>query len=289
MTNSMTGYGNSRFNLNGMDCLIEVRSINHRYLDIKLKTSDVFFSFESKIRKEIEKIFFRGTFDVYIRVLREKGIDIDESFASEYLAALRDLKEKLGLDGEINLDFLFRFKDQFKHRREPLSEGHWETVKEGLEEALKNLAEMRRAEGAALTKDIISRLEMLQCYLDDIDKKCPVAQREYLARLEERLNNLLKDKENLVDDARMLKEMAHLTEKSDITEEIVRFNVHIEQFKNVLKEKKSVGRKMDFLCQEMGREVNTIGAKTINAAISSLVIELKSEVERIRAQVQNIE
>ncbi len=289
MTNSMTGYGNSRFSINEMDCLIEVRSINHRYLDIKLKSADVFFSFESKIRKEIEKKFFRGTFDVYIRVLREKGIDIDESFAGEYLAALRGVKERLGLDGEIDLAFLFRFKDQFRHRREPLSEKHWEAVKGGLEEALKNLAEMRRTEGAALTKDIISRLETLQCYLDDIDKKCPVAQRDYLARLEERLNNLLKDRENLMDDARMLKKMAHHTEKSDSTEEIARFNVHIEQFKNVLKEKKSVGRKMDFLCQEMGREVNTIGSKTINAEISSLVIELKSEVERIRAQVQNIE
>jgi uncharacterized protein (TIGR00255 family) len=285
----MTGYGNSKFILNGMDCLIEVRSINHRYLDIKLKTTDVFFSFESKIRKEIEKRFFRGTFDVYIRVLREKGIDIDESFASEYLASLRDLKDRLGLDGEIDLDFLFRFKDKFKQRVEPLAEEHWGTVKEGLEEALMNLAEMRGTEGAALTKDMISRLETLESYLGEIEKKCPDAQKEYLTRLEERLNNLLKDKETLVDDARMLKEIAILTEKSDITEEIVRFKVHIEQFKKILEEKKTVGRKMDFLCQEMGREVNTIGSKTINAGISSLVVELKSEVERIRAQVQNIE
>lgn len=289
MANSMTGYGNSKFNLNGRDCLVEVRSINHRYLDIKLKTADVFFSFESKIRKEIEKRFFRGTFDVYIRVLREKGIGIDESFASEYLASLRDLKERLGLDGEIDLDFLFRFKDQFKQRREPLVEEHWKTVQEAVEEALMNLAEMRGAEGAALTKDIVSRLETLENYLDEIEKKCPDAQREYLARLQERLDNLLKDKESLVDDARMLKEIAFLTEKSDITEEIVRFKVHTEQFKKILEERKSVGRKMDFLCQEMGREVNTIGSKTINAGISSLVVELKSEVERIRAQVQNIE
>ncbi|MFQ5900695.1 MAG: YicC/YloC family endoribonuclease [Thermodesulfobacteriota bacterium] len=288
--NSMTGYGRAEFLIRGAGYGVEVRSLNHRHLEIRVKTPDSFFSLEDRIRKEVEKRFHRGVFNLFITCNEDEkimGLKINKPLAKEYLASLRELQSNLGIDGEINLDLLLKLRGVITHKKEGIGDESWVAVEDGLNMALEDLAEMRRTEGEGLEEDIKNRLNGLQEYLADIEKRCSPAGDEHMNRLGKRLEGLIK--EYKIDDARMLQEMALLVERSDVTEEITRLKVHIDHFKEVLKGSGPVGKKMDFICQEMGREANTIGSKSIDHLISSLVVELKSDIDRIKAQVQNIE
>lgn len=289
--NSMTGYGRSDFILNDVTYGIEIRSLNHRYREIRLKIPDSLFSLEDRIRKEIEKRFTRGTISLHISCHEDEngimGLEINESIAKEYLALLQKLQRNLGIEGELNLGLLLGLKGVIIHKKSIIGDKNWTVIGNSLNKALTELTEMRRIEGSALIKDIEVRLNGLLQYISDIEKRGPAAQREHMERLKHRLNELTKNYE--IDDVRLLQEIALLAEKSDVTEEITRLKTHISQFKETLKGVSPVGRKMDFICQEMLREVNTMGSKNIDTLISTLVVELKSEIDRIKEQVQNIE
>ena len=289
---SMTGFGRSSGSLADVEVVVEVRAVNHRFLDIFIRVPKSYNSFEPQIRKIISETSNRGKFEIL--VLRSGGragltdVTLDYELAEKFHKMLIELKDRLGLHGEITVSDMLTLKEIVTPVDRLESFDHeWPLVEKCLREAMSSLEDMRRTEGAALWKDIESRLVNIRQGIDAITPLIEQIGSEAKARLERRVKELAGGIE--LDDDRMLQELALIAERSDITEELTRLQSHVEQFLFFGKEGSPLGRKLDFLLQELHREVNTLGSKSASTDISSHVVNMKTEVEKIREQTQNIE
>ena len=292
MIRSMTGYGRSVTATEKGDMVVEVRSTNHRYCDISLKLPQRCFPLENEIKKLVLSRISRGRVDLSIqldsREAESSRLELNLPLARQYLVLLKDLRETLRLSGEITLDHLLTQKEIIvAQAANNNSACEWEMLQAPLSSALDELVKMREMEGRQLKEDFLARLKQIEDRLDHIRSLSGTAFNDYQQSLREKIRALCKDIE--IDETRLAQEVAYLVEKSDIAEELVRVMSHVLQFRQWLETEDAVGRKLDFLVQEIHREVNTISSKASSAEISMRVVEIKNELERIREQVQNIE
>jgi uncharacterized protein (TIGR00255 family) len=289
----MTGFGRKETDNAAAHFVIEIRSLNNRYLDIQVKAPRGLAMLESRVKKTVQNRFSRGRFDVFItrNGQQEKSarLVVNEELAAQYIAALRDLKSRYGLQGEIELSTIAAFQDIIavsETMEDP--ELVWQVLSTGLSQALDELDRMRTEEGAVLARDILSRIGTIDLLTNAIRKKAPSSVELARKRMTETLNKLLAEQP---DPVRLAQEIAILAERTDVTEELTRLSSHMKQFHTLMSDTngEAVGRKLDFLIQEMGREVNTIASKAMDAEISLDVVNIKAELEKIREQVQNIE
>ena len=294
MIKSMTGYGKAEAVLAGRKFTMEMKSVNHRFLEISLRLPGMLLPLEGEIKKRIGEKFSRGRIEATLRVDGDGNAENEGRFTlnlplvRNYHALLRQLKEELHLGDEITLAVMAGFRDAFvpaETVQDPAT--LWEGLSMILAEAIRTLTEMREKEGESLKRDLTARLDLIAGFLEGIAGRAPQVVLDYQKRLTDRVRELTGGM--VIDEARLLQEVAIMAEKSDITEEVVRFRSHIGQFTDLLAGADAAGRKIDFLIQEMGREINTIGSKSGNAEISRSVIEIKSELAKLREQVQNIE
>jgi uncharacterized protein (TIGR00255 family) len=289
----MTGYGRKEVSGAGGNFSIEIRSVNNRYIDVQVKAPRGLTALEQQIRKKVQDNFSRGRFDVYITRSGEKeGVGrlvVNDTLAGQYVAALRDLKERFGLGGEVDVSFVAGFPDLFTltEVKEDM-EDVWRVLEEGLAQALKEIDDMRAAEGGALVRDISERLNMIDGLLVAIHGLAPASVDAARKRMSDAVTKLSHEQP---DPVRLAQEIAILAERTDVTEELTRLGSHMVQFRALLADRsgEAIGRKLDFLLQEMGRETNTIASKAMDAQISLCVVNIKAELEKIREQVQNIE
>jgi len=291
---SMTGYGRAETQIEGRKWMIEIKSLNHRYVEIITRLPNVLSSLEVDIKKRVGERIFRGRIEISIQADAESGPDngvqygLNVPLLRNYHSLLVRIKEELNLKEEIDLRTLVRFKEIFipsETRFDPTVA--WGGLQKTLDEAIDALIRMRQVEGEALKKDFLARLDTLTRHLGSAKARAPRTVLETKLRLQERIRELTDGLE--IDPVRLSQEVALLAEKSDITEEIVRFESHIGQMEKLLQGSDAIGRKLDFLLQEMGREVNTLGSKSNDIAIGQDVIELKSELAKMREQALNVE
>jgi uncharacterized protein (TIGR00255 family) len=292
MLKSMTGFGRAEGNTSLGKVVVESRSVNHRYCDINIKLPKRLSLFENRIKEIIRSQVSRGRIDITFRLdnLGEEKtqLSVDFDLAQQYYRVLQDLKEKLQLKDEVTLNLLAGAKDLITVKEESGDiEPYWQEILLILNQSFKDMDDMKRLEGESLTKDLQQRLKHIAQQLQMIKQQFPPRLKATLTRLHERLRSLLEGIE--IDPSRFQQEIAFLTERADITEEIVRAESHLSQFSTLLEGNEPVGRKMDFLLQEIHREANTVSAKVNDAEISQRVVEIKSELEKVREQVQNIE
>lgn len=294
MIKSMTGYGSAESVLNGRKYSVEVKSLNHRYLEISLRLPAVLAPLEMEIRKKISGSFFRGRVDATIKFETDTGeesgplYELNVPRARAYYALLDRLRKELNMNDAITLGMVMEFKDIFvlAEQSHNLS-AIWEELEEVLEKGIFALLEMRKREGETILKDLMARMHSIERYIHEIEQRAPLLVEEYKKRLRERIHEI--SSEVTLDETRLSQEVVLMAERSDITEEVIRLKSHISQFFELLRSNDAVGRNLDFLLQEMNREVNTIGSKSTDTEISRRVIDIKSELAKIREQVQNIE
>ncbi len=294
MIKSMTGFGRGEYTDGKRNITVEIKSVNHRYSDISIKMPRRYSFAEDKVKSAVKEKLRRGKVDVSIMVenITENDINIklNEPIAKQYYENLKMLQSNFDLCGEISLRLLATMPDVMKAI--PDVEDEEEITKAILipvSEASSNLENMRQIEGEKLAEDLIEKGEKIKCILDKIAERAPGVVKDYTARLRERITELLDGNANLPEE-RILTEAAIFADKYSIDEEITRLNSHLLQLKKILKEgKEAEGKKLDFLIQEMNREANTIGSKANDITITNHMLEIKSEIEKIREQVQNIE
>lgn len=288
----MTGYGRTETVLEGRNIIVEAKSVNHRFLEIFLRTPSALFPLEAEFKKKISERLKRGRIEVSIR-LEGEGVDVSKvnlnlEIARNYFDVLNRLKTEFDLQSPINLKTLVGFRDIFTPPSEvQLSPDFLNQVEKTFLESLAMLINMRQEEGLAMFQDMDMRLKAIMGSLKTIKSRAPQVVTEYQKRLAERIKELTAG--YALDDARLAQEVAVIAERSDITEEIVRMHSHIDQFEMLLHSEGTEGRKIDFLLQEMNREINTIGSKVSDVEITRQVIEVKSELGKLREQTQNIE
>lgn len=295
MIRSMTGYGRAEAILGGRKYVVEIKSLNHRYLELSLRIPANLLPLELEIKKKINEQLIRGRIDVTIRRETYSGmedtrlLEVNLPLVKNYYDLLIQLKDLFNLKEDITLDMMAGLKDVFipLETLEDEITVLWEGLAGVLSNAIAALIDMRQKEGEVLGQDLKARLYLINEHLDEIDARAPRIVLEYQKRLVERIRELMDGM--VIDESRLSQEVAIMAEKSDITEEIVRFGSHIKQFLEMLKSPEAIGRKVDFLIQEMNREVNTIGSKSSDAEVSCHVIEIKSELAKLREQVQNLE
>jgi uncharacterized protein (TIGR00255 family) len=291
---SMTGYGVAERDLPLGKVTVEVRSINHRYLDISLRLPRGLFSLEPTVRDLVKKWISRGRVELIMRIdpsastIPRYRLEADTSLAEEYLHLLDTLKEKFGLKGELTVDHIAGVREivPFLEVKED-TELYGGDIASITEEALEAVDESKRKEGEVLEADLMVRWESARKLVEEIKGKAPSVVDAYRERLRERVRALLEGSD--FDERRFHQEVAYFAERSDVSEEVIRMESHLRQFESKLKEPGPTGRGLDFILQEMNRESNTIGAKASDVDIAHKVIELKGELERMREQVQNIE
>lgn len=293
MLKSMTGYGRGEFANEYFSIIIEIKSVNHRYADIIVKMPRHINFLEEKIKKTVKEKISRGKVDIFVNLeyINESAIDlkVDIQLAKTYKEILEELSKELNLDDNVKLYNILSLPEIVRTEKKEVDEGLiWSPLKKALDEALENLLEMKILEGQAIKNDMLSKLYEIEKLVDEIELRAPNVVLEYKERLRERIEELL-DKDVTIDEDRLAQEIAIFADKSNVNEEIVRLKSHISQFKSIVNEDEAVGRKLDFLIQEMNRETNTIGSKANDIHISNNVVRIKAEIEKIREQVQNIE
>ena len=292
MIKSMTGYGRVETICDGRNIVVEAKSVNHRFLEIALRTPAALYPLEMEYKKKIGEKFRRGRIDVSIRLEGESAessrVNLNLEIARGYVDVLTRLKNEFDLRESVSLQNLIGFRDIFTPPAETqMGAAFLNRVEQTLQEALSMLAHMRQDEGIALFSDMQSRLQAIREILEAVRLRAPQVVLDYQKRLSERVRELTAGMEP--DPARLAQEVAILADRCDITEEIVRLQSHIGQFEELLESDEAEGRKIDFLLQEMNREINTIGSKSSDVDISRQVIEVKSELGKLREQAQNIE
>jgi uncharacterized protein (TIGR00255 family) len=292
MIKSMTGYGRVETVQEGRNIIVEAKSVNHRFLEIFLRTPSALFPLEAEFKKKISERFKRGRIEVSIR-LEGEGADVSKvnlnlEIARDYFNVLNRLKAEFDLESPISLKTLAGFRDIFTPPSEmQLSPDFLNQVEKTFLESLAMLRDMRQDEGLAIFQDMDMRLKAITGIMEAVKLRAPQVVIEYQKRLAERIKELTAG--YALDDARLTQEVAIMAERIDITEEIVRMHSHIGQFEELLQSGGTEGRKIDFLLQEMNREINTIGSKSSDVEITRQVIEAKSELGKLREQAQNIE
>lgn len=292
MAKSMTGFGRGEIKGLGYSFSLEMKSVNHRYLEILVKTPRNFSVFEDRIRKVIQNTVQRGRLEVYINVKeteeKKRMVKLDKELALSYDNSLKELAQVLDSGYKTDIYRLASLPDVMIVEEEEVDiEALWLILEKALNDALENLIQMRKDEGLRLTRDLDKRLEVLQKQFKEVGERAPQIVTEYSERLKEKLALLLND--STIDENRLAMEVMIFADRASIDEELVRLDSHLEQFEQTLLSSDPIGRKLDFLVQELNREINTIGSKANDLVISRIVVEGKSELEKIREQIQNIE
>lgn len=292
MLKSMTGYGRYETIVGGKKILAEIRSVNHRFSDYNIKVPRHLGFLEDKIRKYASEYISRGKVDIYINVESyeesDKDILLNEELAKNYIDVLHELCEKFNLKDDISVSSVARYTDIFKtERREDDEEETWNLVKDVFGEALSSFTAMRSREGERIEKDLRERIDYMRELALKIDEYSPKTVEEYKEKLYNRIKELIADRD--IDETRVLTEVAIFADKVAVNEETVRLGSHFEEFYGILDSGEPAGRRLDFLIQEINREVNTIGSKAQDIEIAKIVVTLKNEIEKLREQIQNIE
>lgn len=292
MIKSMTGFGRCLETVGGKDILVEIKSVNHRYYEFSARVPRAYGYLEEKLKGFLQGRISRGKVEVGVTVYNasaeNESIEVNRDVAKQYISALRSANEELGLTDDLTLSKLMRLPDIFNVRKaEDDEDAVWESVKTVAGKALDNFIAMREAEGRKMRDDVLSRLEYITELVGKIEQKSPETTEKYRKRLYDKLSDILNDKN--IDEQRIVAEAAIFSEKTAVDEETVRLRSHIHQCRELLDSNEAVGRKLDFLIQEFNREANTIGSKAQDIEITKIVVELKSEIEKIREQIQNIE
>ena len=292
MITSMTGYGRHEYAAHGRTLAVEVKSVNNRYLDCNVRLPRVYICAEDGVQRRVKQTISRGKVDVYINIENTSedavSVTLNQSVAAGYLSALRTMADTFQLPGELSVGLLSRFPDVFRVDKVPEDlEELAADIHLAAEGALADFDSMRIREGEKLAEDLLGRLDTLEGYTGQVEQRSPQTVAEYRARLTAKLQEVLEDRQ--VDEARIPTEAAIFADKVAVDEETVRLRSHIEQFRGMRAEGSPIGRKLDFLIQEMNRETNTIGSKCNDLEISTIVVNMKAEIEKIREQVQNIE
>ena len=284
----MTGYATADFSVDGDSFTLEMKSLNHRYLDMKVRSPERFYWAEERIREVVKGKLARGNLSIFIKQTSNAQADytLNISFVEACRKAADELKG-LGISGELDIPFLLAQRDTFKE----VSANHdveadWSELKAAITSALSLLIDWREKEGEKLKEDVCSKLDEITQYVGAVQARTPELDAEYREKLSARMKELI---EREVDEQRLLTEAAVVAERSSVDEEIIRLKSHVERFTEFFSAPEPVGRKLDFLCQEMLREVNTIGSKISDLEVTRSVVEIKAVLENIREQVQNIE
>jgi uncharacterized protein (TIGR00255 family) len=272
--------------------VVEVRSLNHRYCEIAVKTPRSVAAIENRLREAVRARFSRGRFDVHVsvdfRTVSSRKVVIDHALARQLYLALTELGRELGLSHQVNLATLMELREVMRvEENEHNAEGLWPAIEEALNSALANLEHMRILEGESLGRDILQRIQLIEAWVDQIQSRLPALLTDYRQKLEARISRYFGDIE--IEPTRLAQEVVLFAERSDVSEEMTRLHTHLGEFTRLLQVQEPVGRKLDFLLQEMNREINTTSSKIADSDIAVLVVDIKSELERIREQAQNIE
>ena len=292
MIKSMTGFGRCEVAENNRKFTVEMKSVNHRYLDVNIKMPKKLNFFESAIRTELKNYISRGKVDVFITyedyTENNANIRYNRDLAAEYLKYLRQMQEDFGLDDDIRVSTLSRYPEVFSMEEADTSEEElWKELQKAIKGAAEGFVQTRIVEGEHLRDDLIDKLDGMLKMVDFISDRSPQIVQEYRQKLEDKVKELLGDAQ--VDENRLLTEVTIFADKVCVDEELVRLRSHIETTKKTLQEGGSIGRKLDFIAQEMNREANTTLSKSNDMEISNCAIELKTEIEKVREQIQNIE
>lgn len=292
MIKSMTGFGRGEAFGQGKRLAVELKAVNHRFNEIHLRLPRLLLPLEEKAKRLIQEYISRGRIDGFFSVEdygeRQPTVKVDKKLAESYYKAMEEVQRHLGVSGSPSVMDMVNFPDVITvEQPQEDVELIWPFLEDALRQAVQELVDMRQTEGERLSQDLKQRIDNIGKLNSEIEKRAPSVVEEYRLRLEKRVQDLMG--ETVVDSDRLTAEVVLFSERSSITEEVVRLNSHLYQVSGCLKSAKPVGRKLDFLVQEMNREINTIGAKASDKEISRVVVEVKSELEKVREQVQNIE
>ena len=292
MIKSMTGFGRAEAVSRERKVSVELKSVNHRYLDLNIKMPKRLSYFEGEIRNVMKTYIRRGKVDVFITyedyTMGGMALKYNAELAKEYLGYLNQMSEELGIENDIRVSTLSRYPDVFiMEEQAPDEEELWSFLEGPLHEACRKFVETREREGANLKRDLLEKLDGLEEKVDIVEKRSPEVVKAYREKLEAKMHELLED--NQIDDSRIAAEVILFSDKICNDEETVRLRSHIHGMRKILDENEGVGRKMDFMAQEMNREANTILSKSNDLTVSNAAIDLKTEIEKIREQIQNIE
>ena len=292
MIKSMTGFGREQGIVDGYEIQVEIRSVNHRYFEFSSRLPRSFSYLDEKLKSFVSERVSRGKVEVSVTISKTEGveaeIEVNQEIAAGYVNALRNANIKLGLNDDLSLSDITRFPDVFKIQKvQDDEEVVWNAVKQICFEALNRFINMRETEGQKMYEDISSRLDFIEEKTNEIEKISPLISESYKNRLYSKIKETLEDRD--IDEQRVLTEVAIFSDKIAVDEETVRLHSHVSQFRGLINSSEPVGRKLDFLVQELNREVNTIGSKAQDLSVTKTVVELKSEIEKIREQIQNIE
>lgn len=288
----MTGYGRGEDVIDGRHIVFEIKSVNHKFFEFSSRLPRGYLFLEDKLKAYIQGRVSRGKVDVFLQVetLEEANVEIlvNHSLASAYVKALQELRDQYELPDHVTLSLLSRYPDIFSVHKAPEDEDAiWEAVRQVAETAVDSFLNMREAEGLRLKEDILEKAEHIGALVDQVEGLTPETVREYQERLHGKIQELLGDAH--LDEQRVLTEVAVFADKVAVDEETVRLKSHIRQLHQLMESEEPVGRKIDFLIQEMNRETNTIGSKSVNSHIAYLVVDMKAEIEKMREQIQNVE
>ena len=292
MLKSMTAYGRAESSKGEPGFVVEIKSGNNRYREIILRLPQSFQPFEEKIKALISSKIRRGRVEVNVQMKDDEvkglNLELNRPLVKAYINILNELNKELGSKQPVDLSLFAYLKDTIIVKQDtPDLEGIWRGLKEVIDEALSSLETMRINEGRALERDFLKRLDLIGSYIKEIRERCEVKVLEFRDALLQKIHKLVEHIE--ITEDRLLQEVAFLAERSDITEELVRTESHLDQFRNYMNHNDVVGRRLDFLLQEINREVNTIGSKASDFFISQRAVEVKAELEKVREQIQNVE
>lgn len=292
MVRSMTGFGRAKNQINGFDVTVEIKSVNHRYFEFSLRIPRSYNFLEEKIKNFLSQKISRGKVEVSILIddLNQNStvVEINREYADAYIKALGDLSKEYKIKNDLKVSTLALNSEMFKVRRVAVEDEVIESaIMPVLEEAVENFIAMRSVEGERLLKDVTSRTENILSKVEFVEARSPETVTAYKEKITQKIKEMLSD--NTVDEQRVLTEVAIFADKVAVAEETVRLRSHIKQFNSLLLSDEAVGRKLDFIVQEMNREANTIGSKAQDIEIAHTVVDIKSEIEKIREQIQNME
>ena len=292
MIRSMTGYGKGSLNLEGREYQIEIKSVNHRYLDINIKMPRTLSYLEETVKKEISEKIKRGKIDVFVTFENNsqegRNIKINKELAKIYINQLKELAQEENISSNIEVIDIAKFPEILTIKIDEEDEKIKNEITQATKEATDKIVEMKSIEGQKIAQDLLARIEKIENKIEEISKKSTGLIEEYVVKLEKRIKEILQTEE--VDKTRLAQEVVIYADKCSIEEEITRLKSHIYQFKNLITDNnETIGKKLDFIIQEMNRETNTIGSKANNLEITNGVIDIKTELEDIREQIQNIE
>ena len=291
MIRSMTGFGRSKYEIEGREYTVDIRSVNHKYSDISVKMPRTIAYLEDKVRKEILANVSRGKIDVFITMedFSEKGkqIKLNKELAKAYINELKSLAEETGIRCDLNVVDITKYPDVLNIKDEENEELIWNELKKCLDDAIANFINMREVEGNKMKLDIVERIKGISTKVLEISEFSSGLIDEYILKLNTRIKELLNT--DIVDENRLAQEIVIYSDKCSIEEELTRLNSHISQFLDLIEKDSPIGKKFDFIIQEMNREINTIGSKANSLDITNRVIEIKTEIENVREQIQNIE